>query len=306
MAALRGRITALLLSITLILLFHSIALAEGITVTAATNPNLGTILADRNGKTLYVFLRDTPNTSSACYDRCATNWPPLLITEGNPVAGQGVNGNLLGVLARTDGTRQVMYNGMPLYYFAADANPGDTSGQGVGKVWFVLNLDAAGTPATLPAAPAPAASAPAAPAPAAPVATTRNVDIKDNAFDAKAITVNVGDTLTWTIAGQNEHTVTADNGSFDSDDLKAGEKTTFSFTFTKAGTFAYYCKYHGGPGGIGMSGTIVVQAAGAAGAPAALPRTGGAAFPLSILSLMAIAFLSIGLFLLRRRQRPLR
>lgn len=306
MAALRGRITALLLSITLILLFHSIALAEGITVTAATNPNLGTILADRNGKTLYVFLRDTPNTSSACYDRCATNWPPLLITEGNPVAGQGVNGNLLGVLARTDGTRQVMYNGMPLYYFAADANPGDTNGQGVGKVWFVLNLDAAGTPATLPAAPAPAASAPAAPAPAAPAAATRNVDIKDNAFDAKAITVNVGDTLTWTIAGQNEHTVTADNGSFDSDDLKAGEKTTFSFTFTKAGTFAYYCKYHGGPGGIGMSGTIVVQAAAVAGAPAALPRTGGAAFPLSIMSLMAIAFLSIGLFLLRRRQRPMR
>ena len=207
-------------------------------------------------------------------------------------AGEGVNGNLLDVLVRTDGTRQVMYNGMPLYYFAADANPGDTKGQGVGKVWFVINLDAAGTPAALPAAPAPAA----------PAAAAKDASIKDNAFAPKAITVNVGDTLTWTIAGQNEHTVTADNGGFDSDDLKAGEKTAFSFTFTKPGTFAYYCKYHGGPGGIGMSGTIVVQAAGAASTPAALPRTGGTELPLPIPVLMAVAFLGAGLILIRRRR----
>jgi len=170
MIAVRGRIVSLLLIVMLMGLFSPIALAQGVTVTASDNPSLGNILTDSHGKTLYLFLRDTPNVSSACYNRCATSWPPLLITEGNPIAGNGVNGNLLGVLVRSDGSRQVLYNGWPLYYYGTDANPGDTKGQGVGKVWFVLNLDAAGTPAPPPAAPAPAAPAPAAPAPVAPVA----------------------------------------------------------------------------------------------------------------------------------------
>jgi LPXTG-motif cell wall-anchored protein len=169
MKAVRGRIVSVLLITVLMVLFSSIALAQSVTVTATNNPGVGNILADTEGKTLYVFLRDTPNVSSACYDRCAATWPPLLIAEGDPVAGEGVNGNLLGVLVRTDGGRQVMYNGMPLYYYATDTNPGDTKGQGVGRVWFVINLDADGTPAPLPAAPAPAAPT-AAPAPAAPTA----------------------------------------------------------------------------------------------------------------------------------------
>jgi plastocyanin/predicted lipoprotein with Yx(FWY)xxD motif len=303
MIAVRGRIVSLLLIVTLMVVFHPIALAQGVTVTASKNPDLGNILTDSHGKTLYLFLRDTPNVSSACYNRCATTWPPLLITEGNPIAGNGVNGNLLGVLVRTDGTRQVLYNGWPLYYYATDANPGDTKGQGIGKVWFALNLDAAGTPAPPPAPPPPAAQAPAAQAPAAPAAAAQNVSINDNAFDPKTITVNVGDTVTWTIAGQNEHTVTADNGSFNSDDLKAGEKTSFTFTFTKAGTFAYYCKYHGGPGGQGMSGTVVVQAAGGASAPAQLPRTGGTESPRLFIVLIAFALLSIGLLVTMRGWR---
>jgi LPXTG-motif cell wall-anchored protein len=301
MIAVRGRIISLLLIVMLMGLCSPIALAQGVTVIATNNPSLGNILTDNQGKTLYLFLRDTPNMSSACYDRCATSWPPLLITEGNPVAGEGVNGNLLGVLVRTDGSRQVMYNGMPLYYYASDTNPGDTKGQGVGKVWFVINLDAAGTPAPPPAAPPQAAPAPAAPV--TPVAAAQNVSIKDNAFDPTTITVKVGDTVTWTIAGQNEHTVTADNGSFDSDDLKAGEKTSFSFSFTNAGTYAYYCKYHGGRGGQGMSGTVVVQAAGGASAPAELPRTGGTDSPLLLIVLIAFALLSTGLLLTVRGWR---
>jgi predicted lipoprotein with Yx(FWY)xxD motif len=167
MVAIRGRIVSLLLIGMLMLLSSSIALAQSVTVTTSNNATLGNILTDSQGKTLYVFLRDTPNASSACYNRCATTWPPLLITEGNPIAGEGVNGNLLGVLERTDGSRQVLYNGWPLYYYATDANPGDTNGQGVGSVWFVLNLDAEGTPAPLPAAPPPATPTAAAPAPTA-------------------------------------------------------------------------------------------------------------------------------------------
>ncbi len=131
---------------------------------------------------------------------------------------------------------------------------------------------------------------------AAPRAATQTVSVKDNLFDPKTITVNVGDTINWKYAGQNEHTVTADDGSFESGDLKTGEKTSFSFTFTKAGTFAYHCKYHGGAGGTGMSGTVEVKAA---GAPGALPRTGGEDAPVEFV-LGALALLAMGTLLMLR------
>jgi predicted lipoprotein with Yx(FWY)xxD motif len=108
------------------------------TVLAVHNATYGTILTDNQGRTLYRYTPDTVNVSSACYGRCATAWPPLLVSAGNPVAGEGVNGNLLGVLTRTDGTRQVMYNGMPLYYYANDKAAGDTNGQFLRNVWFVV------------------------------------------------------------------------------------------------------------------------------------------------------------------------
>jgi plastocyanin len=143
---------------------------------------------------------------------------------------------------------------------------------------------------------------------AAPRAATQNVTLKDNLFDPKTITVKAGDTVMWTDQGQNEHTVTADDGSFDSGDLKVGEKTSFSFTFTKAGTFAYHCKYHGA---MGMVGTVVVQAAGAAAAPAAattaapstLPRTSGEDAPLAVMLLAALALLAGGWLALRLWRR---
>jgi predicted lipoprotein with Yx(FWY)xxD motif len=138
MFAVRARSVSLLLVVVLMLLFIPTVLAQGATVNVVHNPILGNILTDSQGKTLYRFLKDTVNVSSACYDRCATVWPPLLIAEGNPAAGEGANGNLLGVLVRKDGSRQVMYNGMPLYYFARDANPGESNGQGIGATWFVV------------------------------------------------------------------------------------------------------------------------------------------------------------------------
>jgi len=137
---------------------------------------------------------------------------------------------------------------------------------------------------------------------AAPLAATKTVSVQDNMFVPKTITVNVGDTITWKVEGTNEHTAQADDGSFDSGDLKQGEKTSFSFTFTKAGTVAYHCKYHGGPGGQGMSGTIEVQAAGAAAPPTQLPTTGGQGVPRD-LALVALALLVAGAVVgLRARQ----
>lgn len=116
------------------------------TVSLGKNDSLGSFLTDDKGMTLYLFTKDTPNTSN-CYEKCATAWPPLL-TTGNPVADEGVDASLLGATTRTDGTVQVTYNGWPLYYYEKDKAPGDVTGQDVGGVWFVVS--AAGEQVTTP------------------------------------------------------------------------------------------------------------------------------------------------------------
>jgi len=105
-------------------------------------------------------------------------------------------------------------------------------------------------------------------------AETKTVSIKDFAFDPKTISVNVGDTITWTNDGPSPHTVTADDASFDSGNLDKG--ATFSHTFDKAGTVAYFCKYHGSKGGTGMAASVTVAevAAAAPAAPAAAEPSG--------------------------------
>jgi predicted lipoprotein with Yx(FWY)xxD motif len=110
------------------------------TVGAASAGNLGTILVDSQGRTLYLFEKDS-GTKSACSGACATNWPPLR-DSGKPTAGTGLNASLLGTTPRSDGNPQVTYNGHPLYTFVMDQNPGDAKGQGVsafGGSWFTLN-----------------------------------------------------------------------------------------------------------------------------------------------------------------------
>jgi predicted lipoprotein with Yx(FWY)xxD motif len=98
--------------------------------------SLGSFLVDEKGMTLYLFTKDTPGTST-CYDKCAAAWPALL-TAGTPTAGNGVDPSKFGTTTRTEGSKQVTYNGWPLYYFAKDKQPGDTTGQGVGSVWYVV------------------------------------------------------------------------------------------------------------------------------------------------------------------------
>jgi predicted lipoprotein with Yx(FWY)xxD motif len=98
---------------------------------------LGTILVDSKGNTLYAFMNDTGDTST-CIGDCAATWPAL-IAAGAVKAGGDVNESLLGTSARDDGTMQVTYNGHPLYHFAGDQAPGDTNGEGVGGIWFVVS-----------------------------------------------------------------------------------------------------------------------------------------------------------------------
>ncbi|MBE7528235.1 MAG: hypothetical protein HND44_18065 [Chloroflexi bacterium] len=107
------------------------------TVAVSSTPELGDFLVAHNGMTLYLFGVDGENEST-CYDQCAINWPPLLLEPGElPIAGFGVTGEL-GITERTDGTLQVTYNGYPLYFWIHDEAPGDTTGQGVNDVWFVV------------------------------------------------------------------------------------------------------------------------------------------------------------------------
>jgi predicted lipoprotein with Yx(FWY)xxD motif len=105
-------------------------------VNLGKSDKLGSFLVDDKGMTLYLFTKDSPGTST-CYDKCATAWPARL-TVGNAAAGAGVDASKFGTTTRTDGTTQVTYNGWPLYYYAKDKQAGETTGQGVGSVWYLI------------------------------------------------------------------------------------------------------------------------------------------------------------------------
>ena len=112
--------------------------AQGPVIMVSDTANQGSILTDARGITLYVFTNDTAGVSN-CYDQCATSWPPLLVANGvTPTAASAFKGTL-GTIQRKDGTTQVTVNNMPVYYFAKDKNPGDANGQGIGKVWYVID-----------------------------------------------------------------------------------------------------------------------------------------------------------------------
>jgi predicted lipoprotein with Yx(FWY)xxD motif len=101
--------------------------------------DLGTMLTDNSGRTLYLFEKDKGNAST-CNGSCASAWPPLT-TSGAPKAGAGVKASALGTTKRADGSAEVTYNGHPLYYYVGDSGPGSTTGQGLdqfGAEWYVL------------------------------------------------------------------------------------------------------------------------------------------------------------------------
>lgn len=113
--------------------------AQGATV-AVTTGSLGQFLVDGSGRTLYLFEADT-GTKSTCDGACLGAWPAVT-TSGAPQAGTGAQASLLGTTPRGDGTMQVTYNGHPLYYFAGDKKPGDTTGAGItsfGAGWDVVS-----------------------------------------------------------------------------------------------------------------------------------------------------------------------
>ncbi|MHB0875867.1 MAG: COG4315 family predicted lipoprotein [Anaerolineae bacterium] len=168
-----GRILSLGTIAAVVLFLSVVAVAQATTVQIVNNADLGMILADADGMTLYTFTNDTAGQPSTCVDTCATNWPPLTIASGDPVAPAGLPGTL-STIARADGALQVAHDGMPLYRYVNDTAAGQTNGQGVNNVWYVVVVQAAGTgtPGTgTPAAEATTAATTAATAEATTAAT---------------------------------------------------------------------------------------------------------------------------------------
>jgi predicted lipoprotein with Yx(FWY)xxD motif/mono/diheme cytochrome c family protein len=134
------RIGTVLGAVATLLLVTSISLAQN-----ANSPNLdvaylfgyGEYLIDSSGQTLYAFTEDSDGTS-ACYDQCAENWPPVIVEGSAPSAAALATGEL-GTTEREDGSLQLTYNGMPLYTFAQDETIGDVNGEGANDVWFLVS-----------------------------------------------------------------------------------------------------------------------------------------------------------------------
>ena len=115
------------------------AQGAGATVAVATG-DLGAVLVDAEGRTLYAFTKDK-GSQSVCSGQCASTWPALTVSGTTPTPGTGVQASLLSTSKQANGSTQVTYGGKPLYYFAGDAKPGDTKGQGLNSVWFTVRAD---------------------------------------------------------------------------------------------------------------------------------------------------------------------
>lgn len=112
------------------------------TVNVADGGDLGDILVDPGGNTLYIADGESGD-SIMCIEACLDAWPPLTVESGeDPTAGDGVDGTL-STVERDDGTVQVTYDGLPLYTFANDSGPGDINGHGITDplTWHAVNPD---------------------------------------------------------------------------------------------------------------------------------------------------------------------
>lgn len=221
------------------------------TVFVRQDPALGTILTDPKGMTLYSFANDTTKGQSSCTDQCAQNWPPFTASE--PFSLPAETTGELSTIQRTDGTTQVAYNGIPLYYFAKDTAAGQTNGQEVGDVWYVVapgqqfgeTYKPAGTPAANLGTPAAAGDI--------------QVTLTEMSVAASATTFKVGQTYTFNVTNQGkiEHELVFEKAGDNDVPLKSGDKEvelekiaagsskSLDFAFREPGTYQLACHIPG-------------------------------------------------------------
>jgi predicted lipoprotein with Yx(FWY)xxD motif len=208
-------------------------------VLVSHSPELGSFLTDTAGMTLYLFTKDTEPNASVCEGDCLANWPPF-VAEDPLTLPSGVDGELTS-FDRGDGTMQVAYNGIPLYYFAGDANPGETNGQAVGDVWYVV---------------APGAEFGVTATPDAMMdATTIDVSLSEFTIMASQTEFKVGVEYTFNVtndgeyqhefvieqAGANDEPLEADGNEAEIEPFDGGETNTLTWTFTEAGNYQFAC-----------------------------------------------------------------
>ncbi len=107
-------------------------------LTTRTSP-LGEHLVNAQGRTVYLFTGDPPGRST-CTDACLGTWP-IFSTDGVPTVDGSADPELVSMIERPDGFRQVSYDGQPLYYFIGDESVGDIDGQGVNDAWYIVAPD---------------------------------------------------------------------------------------------------------------------------------------------------------------------
>ncbi|WP_248362567.1 hypothetical protein [Anaeromyxobacter oryzae] len=111
------------------------------TLMLTTDARLGSHLVDGSGRSLYYFAKDIPASGtqaavSNCNAGCLPIWP---IFDADGAVAQGINAADVGQITRSDGSKQTTYKGFPLYYYAGDAAAGDTQGEGVNGIWYVVH-----------------------------------------------------------------------------------------------------------------------------------------------------------------------
>ena len=114
--------------------------APAVTLGTATAAGVGKYITDANGRSVYAFMKDKKNVST-CADACAAAWPPLGATSAAST-DSSVKSTMVGTITRSDTKTQTTYNGMPVYYYEDDKQPGDIKGQGkneFGGLWYAVS-----------------------------------------------------------------------------------------------------------------------------------------------------------------------
>jgi predicted lipoprotein with Yx(FWY)xxD motif len=113
--------------------------ADQPSLTAKEVGDLGTVVVDKEGYTLYRFDNDKANPpTTKCVDACATKWPPVVVDRTAKLRIAGIEDSAIGLLERPDGTAQLTIKGWAVYRYSGDKAPGATDGQGVGGTWYAI------------------------------------------------------------------------------------------------------------------------------------------------------------------------